>query len=143
MLLHDLWKMNWIGYEIMYIFPHKPHKPNHCKIIYFFQYQSKFTLYIALAGLGIAYIFLSFEQMAVSVIKSSEVESHMTSVERVITYTKIENEPGYKVEQAPPENWPLEGNIQGGTKVALKDGQEPESHLLWQRYSVCQKLKVY
>lgn len=81
--------------------------------------------------------------MAVSVIKSSEVESHMTSVERVITYTKIENESGYKVEQAPPENWPLEGNIKGGTKVALKDGQEPESHLLWQRYSVCQKLKVY
>ena len=34
MLLHDLWKMNWIGYEIMYIFPHKPHKPNHCKIIF-------------------------------------------------------------------------------------------------------------
>ena len=53
--------------------------------------------------------------MAVSVRKSSEVESHMTSVERVIIYTKIENEPGYKVEQAPPENWPLERNIKGGT----------------------------
>ncbi|PFX22724.1 Multidrug resistance-associated protein 4 [Stylophora pistillata] len=65
----------------------------------------------ALAGLEIAYIFLSFEQMAVSVRKTSEVESYMTSVERVITYTEIENEPGYRAQRAPPEHWPLEGNI--------------------------------
>lgn len=60
--------------------------------------------------------------MAVSVRKSSEVESHMTSIERVNTYTKIENEPGYKVEQAPPENWPLERNIKGGTDVEGRTG---------------------
>lgn len=35
----------------------------------------------------------------------------MTSVERVITYTKLESEPGYKVKRRPPENWPSEGNI--------------------------------
>ena len=35
----------------------------------------------------------------------------MTSVERVMTYTKLETEPGYKVERLPPENWPREGNI--------------------------------
>lgn len=35
----------------------------------------------------------------------------MTSVERVITYTKLESEPGYKVKRLPPENWPSEGNI--------------------------------
>jgi len=35
----------------------------------------------------------------------------MTSVERVMTYTKLESEPGYKVEQLPPESWPREGNI--------------------------------
>ena len=35
----------------------------------------------------------------------------MTSAERVMTYTKLESEPGYKVERIPPENWPSEGNI--------------------------------
>ena len=35
----------------------------------------------------------------------------MTSVERVITYTKLESEPGYKVHRLPPEHWPYEGNI--------------------------------
>ena len=43
--------------------------------------------------------------------KSSVVENFMTSVERVMAYTKIESEPGYKEEQLPPEHWPHEGNI--------------------------------
>ena len=43
--------------------------------------------------------------------KSSEVENSMTSVERVMTYTKIESEPEYKEEQLSPEHWPPEGNI--------------------------------
>ena len=43
--------------------------------------------------------------------QASDVENHMTSVERVMTYTKIESEPGYKVERHPPENWPREGSI--------------------------------
>ena len=54
----------------------------------------------------------------------------MTSVERVMTYTKLDSEPGYKVERRPPEHWPRGGNIKfqavsmtyypGGTQV-LKD----------------------
>ena len=35
----------------------------------------------------------------------------MTSVERVMTYTILDSEPGYKVERLPPEHWPREGNI--------------------------------
>ena len=35
----------------------------------------------------------------------------MTSVERVMTYTKLESEPGYKVERLSPEHWPRDGNI--------------------------------
>ena len=35
----------------------------------------------------------------------------MTSVERVMTYTKLDSEPGYKVQRLPPEHWPQEGNI--------------------------------
>ena len=43
--------------------------------------------------------------------KSVEVETLMTSVERVMTYTELEPEPGYKVERKPPGIWPHEGNI--------------------------------
>ena len=41
----------------------------------------------------------------------SDVENFMTSVERVMTYIKLDSEPGYKVKRLPPENWPREGNI--------------------------------
>ena len=43
--------------------------------------------------------------------KASDVENLMTSVERVMTYTKLESEPGYKVKRFPPDHWPSEGNI--------------------------------
>ena len=42
---------------------------------------------------------------------SSDVENLMTSVERVMTYTKLDSEPGYKVERLPPKNWPSKGKI--------------------------------
>ena len=35
----------------------------------------------------------------------------MTSVERVMTYTKLDSEVGYKVHRLPPSQWPHEGNI--------------------------------
>ena len=35
----------------------------------------------------------------------------MTSVERIMTYTKLDSEPGYQVNTLPPEHWPCEGNI--------------------------------
>ena len=41
----------------------------------------------------------------------SDVENFMTSVERVIAYTKLDSEPGYKVEQRNPGHWPYKGNI--------------------------------
>ena len=43
--------------------------------------------------------------------KTSDVENLVTSVERVMTYTKLDPEPGYKVKRLPPEKWPHEGNI--------------------------------
>ena len=43
--------------------------------------------------------------------KTSELENLMTSVERVMTYSKLDPEPGYKVKQLPPKNWPRQGNI--------------------------------
>ena len=41
----------------------------------------------------------------------TEVENLMTAVERVITYTELDPEPGYKVKQPPPENWPDKGSV--------------------------------
>ena len=42
---------------------------------------------------------------------ASETENHMTSVERVFTYTKIDPEPGYSNETLPPEDWPITGTL--------------------------------
>ena len=60
----------------------------------------------------------------------SDVESLMTSVERVITYTHLEPEPGYKTKVLPPTCWPRDGHVafhdvtltyyEGGPKV-LRD----------------------
>lgn len=46
-----------------------------------------------------------------SVRQLSEVENLMTSVERVLTYTKLESEPGYGNKTRPPEGWPDDGSI--------------------------------
>ncbi|KAJ7380783.1 hypothetical protein OS493_007163 [Desmophyllum pertusum] len=46
-----------------------------------------------------------------SVKRASYVENLMTSVERVMTYTKLDSEPGYNVERHPPEHWPREGAV--------------------------------
>ena len=41
----------------------------------------------------------------------SEVENIMTSVERVIAYTKLESEPGYKTKTLPFTYWPRDGQV--------------------------------
>ena len=52
---------------------------------------------------------MSHTQYAVR--NSSEVENLMTSVERVVTYTKLDSEPGNNVKRLPSEQWPHKGNI--------------------------------
>ena len=42
----------------------------------------------------------------------AEVENYMTSVERVITYASIEEEPGHQCHHQPPESWPQHGRVQ-------------------------------
>ncbi|XP_078347322.1 ATP-binding cassette sub-family C member 4-like [Oculina patagonica] len=65
----------------------------------------------AFAGLALVYVIQTAEMTQYAVRKTSDVENFMTSVERVMTYTKLDSEPGYKLERLPPENWPREGNI--------------------------------
>ncbi|KAL9954317.1 hypothetical protein ACROYT_G041838 [Oculina patagonica] len=79
-----------------------------------------FVLFLAIAthsGSGITALSLVYAfQLAVDtsqygVRQCSEVENYMTSVERVITYTHIEQEPGYENLSQPPETWPENGQV--------------------------------
>ncbi|XP_022781787.1 multidrug resistance-associated protein 4-like isoform X2 [Stylophora pistillata] len=65
----------------------------------------------AFAGLALVYVIETVEQAQFVVRKTSDVENSMTSVERVLTYAKLDCEPGYKVLRPPPENWPSEGGV--------------------------------
>ena len=65
----------------------------------------------AFAGLALVYVIQASKKTQYAVRKTAEVEKIMTSVERVMTYTKLNSEPGYKVKRVPPEHWPRRGNI--------------------------------
>ncbi|XP_068754030.1 ATP-binding cassette sub-family C member 4-like isoform X2 [Montipora capricornis] len=65
----------------------------------------------ALAGLALIYALQTMDSTQYGVGAASEVENFMTSVERVISYTKINSEPGYNVEDRPPESWSSEGSL--------------------------------
>ena len=73
--------------------------------------KKKFFSQSAFVGLALAYVIQTAVMTQYAIRKSSDVENFMTSVERVMTYTKIDPEPGYKVGRRPPEHWPGDGNI--------------------------------
>ena len=77
------------------------------------------VLFIALVGLAFVYVFETSHFTQVSVQQTSEVENLMTSVERVMTITKLESEPGYQPTTERPEHWPTNGEI-NFTKVSLR-----------------------
>ncbi|XP_068762329.1 ATP-binding cassette sub-family C member 4-like [Montipora capricornis] len=83
------------------------------------------------SALSIVYVlYLGIDTWQFTVIKCSEVENYMTSVERIITYTHLDQEPGYNTNHQPPDNWPQHGQVsinnlglvyyEGGPKI-LKD----------------------
>ena len=43
--------------------------------------------------------------------QATEVESQMTSVERVMRYTELPPEPGYSRQDKPPADWPSQGSL--------------------------------
>ena len=79
---------------------------------------NKLTNLLYVRSLGITALSLIYTlQLAVDtsqwgVKQCSEVENYMTSVERVITYAHIEQEPGYQCHHQPPESWPEHGRLQ-------------------------------
>ena len=68
-------------------------------------------MFTALAGLALSYVIETANISQYAVRQFSEVENLMTSVERVLTYTNIEPEPGYNIKTLPPINWPRNGHV--------------------------------
>ena len=61
--------------------------------------------------MSLAFVIESLEVGQYAIRMTSEAESHMTSVERVLNYTNIESEPGYSTETVPDESWPTVGSL--------------------------------
>jgi len=68
-------------------------------------------LFLALAGMSLSFAAETLEASQYGIRMASETENHMTSVERVFTYTEIEPEPGYGTEALPPKEWPTTGSL--------------------------------
>ena len=66
----------------------------------------------ALAGLALTYALQTLDGTQYGIRMASEVENLMTSVERVMTYTEIEPEPGYSTESNPSGSWPSVGSLE-------------------------------
>ena len=71
----------------------------------------KFLGVSAIAGLSLSFVTEAFQSAQYSVRQFGLVENLMTSVERVITYTKLESEPGYQTKALPPKHWPRDGHV--------------------------------
>ena len=69
-------------------------------------------MFAALAGMSLTFALETLEAAQYGIYVASETENHMTSVERVFTYTEIDPEPGYCTETQPaPEDWPTAGSM--------------------------------
>ena len=64
-----------------------------------------------MVGLSLVYGLQMFKSLEFVATRTTEVETTMTSVERVIEYSKVESEPGYTQQEQPPKDWPHEGNL--------------------------------
>jgi len=69
-------------------------------------------LFSGLTGLAIIYCMGLLEELDFTVRQCLDVENMMTSVERVISYTNIDSEPGYSLQKKPPRDWPAAGRIE-------------------------------
>ncbi|XP_026869463.2 multidrug resistance-associated protein 4 isoform X2 [Electrophorus electricus] len=62
-------------------------------------------------GLALSYAIALMGTFQWGVRQSAEVENLMTSVERVVEYTELENEAPWETQEHPPPDWPLQGLI--------------------------------
>ena len=64
-----------------------------------------------MVGIAISYALIICERVYATLSTFADVENSMTSVERVISYSRLEPEPGYEKEAEVPVNWPTHGSI--------------------------------
>uniref|UniRef100_A0AAY4E1V3 Multidrug resistance-associated protein 4 n=1 Tax=Denticeps clupeoides TaxID=299321 RepID=A0AAY4E1V3_9TELE len=62
-------------------------------------------------GLALSYAITLMGMFQWGVRQSTEVENMMTSVERVVEYTELENEAAWETQKRPPPDWPSQGLI--------------------------------
>ncbi|XP_032234169.1 ATP-binding cassette sub-family C member 4 [Nematostella vectensis] len=62
-------------------------------------------------GLSLVYAISTVGQLQFAMRQTADVENMMTSVERVMSYTHLDEEPGYYIEKKAPESWPAHGNV--------------------------------
>ena len=67
--------------------------------------------FAALVGLSISYALDMTGNIFSVLVLGANVDNYMTSVERVITYSNLEPEPGYEYEAEVPDGWPTAGSI--------------------------------
>ena len=67
--------------------------------------------FVALAGLSLTFAAETLDSMQFGIQMAAETENHMTSVERVLSYTQIDPEAGYNTDTQPPETWPTHGSL--------------------------------
>ena len=79
--------------------------------MYYYFHNLPDNLPAALAGMSLAFLLESLDEVQYGIRACSEVENLMTSVERVISCAGLEAEPGYSTQNHPPESWPQSGSI--------------------------------
>ncbi|KAL5004812.1 hypothetical protein ScPMuIL_018268 [Solemya velum] len=83
---------------------------NFCLFLSFFL-RNSLGLDSGLVGLLLTYCFALTEPVEFWVRMTAELETAMTSVERVVSYTKLQQEADRSSPNPPPPNWPQHGNI--------------------------------
>ena len=64
-----------------------------------------------MAGLALAYVIDAAKISQMAVRQYADAENLMTSVERVLEYTRLDSEPGYTIKTLPPKHWPCDGHV--------------------------------
>ena len=64
-----------------------------------------------MAGLALAYVIDMAKISQIAVRQYADAENLMTSVERVLEYTRLDSEPGYTIKTLPPKHWPYDGHV--------------------------------
>ena len=64
-----------------------------------------------MVAIAISYVLVISERMYSTLVGFAELENYMTAAERVVSYSRLEPEPGYQKKAEVPVDWPTHGSI--------------------------------